>query len=99
MPSDTEVTIYYGPSVWFYEQLGRWERESLLKTANDRDEAQRRHTHVVEGQKAPAPEIPPRPTRVVAESSDYASLGEHVITNFAGLIRAVNPKHLHLQNP
>jgi ATP-dependent Clp protease ATP-binding subunit ClpA len=99
MTGDTKVTIYYGPSAWFDEQLGRRERESLLEIAYERDEALRRHTHVVEGQEAPAPEIPPRPTRVVAESSDYASLDEHVITNFAGLIRGVNPKHLHLQNP
>jgi ATP-dependent Clp protease ATP-binding subunit ClpA len=36
---------------------------------------------------------------VVAESSDYASLSEHVITNFAGMISGINPKHLHLHNP
>ena len=62
MPSDTKVTIYYGPSVWFDEQLERRERESLLEIAYERDEALRRHTHVVEGQEAPTPEIPPRPT-------------------------------------
>lgn len=99
MPSDTKVTIYYGPLAWFQEQLGKKERESLLEIAYERDEALRRHTHVVEGQEAPAPEALPRPQRVVAESSDYASLGEHVITNFAGLIRSINPKHLHLHNP
>lgn len=99
MPSDTKVTIYYGPLAWFQKQLGKKERESLLEIAYERDEALRRHTHVVEGQEAPSPEALPRPQRVVAESSDYASLGEHVITNFAGLIRSINPKHLHLHNP
>ena len=36
---------------------------------------------------------------MAAESSDYASLNEHVITNFAGLVRSINPEHLHLHNP
>ncbi len=36
---------------------------------------------------------------MVAESGDYASLQEHVITNFAGLVRQLRPHELHLQNP
>lgn len=99
MPSDTKVSIYYGPAVWFEKQLGRTERENLLEIAYERDEALRRHTHVVEGQEPSVAEVAPRPKRVAAESSDYASLGEHVITNFAGLIRSINPKHLYLHNP
>lgn len=99
MPSDTKVTIYYGPLAWLEAQIGKQARESLLDIAYERDEANRRHTHVVEGQEVAAPETPPRPRRVVAESSDYASLSEHVITNFAGLIRSINPKQLHLHNP
>lgn len=75
-------------------------RAGLLDIVYERDEANRRHTHVVEGREAPSPEEPaPRPKRVVAESSDYASLNEHVITNFAGLVRSINPEHLHLHNP
>lgn len=99
MSGDTKVTIYYGPSVWFEAQLGRQQRKSLLEIAYERDEANRRHVHVVEGQEPPVAEAPPRPKRVAAQSSDYASLGEHVITNFAGLIRSINPKHLLLHNP
>lgn len=99
MADDTKVTIYYGPLSWFKEQLGEQKQESLLEIAFQLDEANRRFTHVMEGQEAPAPESPPRPKRVVAESSDYASLSEHVITNFAGLIRSINPEHLYLHNP
>ncbi|ATQ27325.1 ATP-dependent Clp protease ATP-binding subunit [Rhodococcus ruber] len=99
MSADTTVTIYYGPLTWFEEQLGEEEYEGLLDIVYERDEANRRYTHVVEGQ-TPAEEEPPeRPGHVVAESSDYASLNEHVITNFAGLVRSINPEHLHLHNP
>jgi len=100
MPGDTKVTIYYGPLSWFNNQLGKKKRDGLLEIVYERDEANRRFIHVVEGQQVPTPEEPaPRPKRVVAASSDYASLNEHVITNFAGLIRAVNPEHLYLHNP
>ncbi|AKE89611.1 AAA family ATPase [Rhodococcus aetherivorans] len=99
MSADTTVTIYYGPLTWFEEQLGEEEYEGLLDIVYERDEANRRYTHVVEGQ-TPAEEEPAeRPGHVVAESSDYASLNEHVITNFAGLVRSINPEHLHLHNP
>ena len=81
-------------------QLRKKERTGLLDIVYERDEANRRHTHVVEGQGAPPSEEPAlRPKRVAAESSDYASLKEHVITNFAGLVRSINPKDLHLHNP
>ena len=100
MSGDTTVTIYYGPLSWFEDQLGEKKRTGLLDIVYERDEANRRHTHVVEGQGAPPSEEPAlRPKRVAAESSDYASLNEHVITNFAGLVRSINPKDLHLHNP
>ncbi|MBO3724198.1 ATP-dependent Clp protease ATP-binding subunit [Actinomyces bowdenii] len=102
MPSDTTVTIYYGPLSWFNEQLGEKGYTPLLDIVYERDEANRRyiHIHVAEGQEPPPAEEPgPRPKRVAVESSDYASLNEHAITNFAGLIRSINPKHLHLHNP
>lgn len=99
MSSDTTVTIYYGPLSWFKDEL-REKHTSLLDIIYERDEANRRHIHVVEGQEAPqSKESPPGPKRVAAESSDYASLNEHVITNFAGLIRSINPGRLHLHNP
>lgn len=100
MPGDTTVTIYYGPLSWFKERLRNTKHSGLLDIVYERDEANRRHTHVVEGQQSSAPDAPARrPKRVVAESSDYASLNEHVITNFAGLIGSINPKHLLLHNP
>jgi len=100
MSDNTTVSIYYGPLSWFKEQLGKKRPASLLDIVYERDEANRRHTHVVEGQEASIPDEPAsRPKRVVAESSDYASLNEHVITNFAGLVRSISPEHLHLHNP
>lgn len=100
MSTDTAVSIYYGPLSWFKGQLGKEQRSGLLDIVYERDEANRRHTHVLEGQEVlTSAEPAPRPTRVVAESSDYASLNEHVITNFAGLIRSINPESLHLHNP
>jgi ATP-dependent Clp protease ATP-binding subunit ClpA len=99
MPGDTTVTIYYGPLSWFQDQLGRKNRTDLLGIVYERDEANRRHIHVIEGQEVPPEDPAPRPKRLAAESSDYASLNEHVITNFAGLVRSINPEQLHLHNP
>lgn len=100
MPGDTTVTIYYGPLSWFEGLLEEDECTSLLDIVYERDESNRRHTHVVEGHEIPPlEEAAPGPKCVVAESSDYASLNEHVITNFAGLVRSINPRHLHLHNP
>lgn len=100
MSNDTKVSIYYGPLSWFEGQLGDKRRIGLLDIVYERDEANRRHTHVIEGQEAPPPEgTAPRLKRIAAESSDYASLNEHVITNFAGLVRSINPEHLYLHNP
>lgn len=58
MSGDTTVTIYYGPLSWFKDQLGEKERTGLLDIVYERDEASRRHTHVVEGQGAPPSEEP-----------------------------------------
>lgn len=100
MPTDPTVSIYYGPASWFAGHVRDLERVGLLDVVYERDEANRRHTHVVEGQEpAEAGESPKRLKHVVAESSDYASLNEHVITNFTGLVRSINPKQLHLHNP
>jgi len=97
--SDTKVRIYYGPLSWFKAEVESKEQVGLLDIVYERDEASRKHTVVVEGQASKPDAAAPRPGRLFAESSDYASLNEHVITNFASLIRAVNPKHLYLHNP
>jgi len=100
MASDTKVTIYYGPLAWFEDQVAKKQPDSLLELVFERDEASRLVTHVVEGQQASIPEVLTRqPKHLAAESSDYASLNEHVITNFAGLVRSISPGHLYLQNP
>lgn len=100
MKSDTKVTVYYGPPLWFEEQLGEGQRRYLLDLLNERDEARRRIRHTIDGQKSSHEEARvPRPDCVVAMSSDYASVHEHAITNFVGLVREVNPKHLILHNP
>ncbi len=100
MTGETRVTIYYGPLSWLHEQLGTKKRQYLLDIVSERDEATRRITHTVEGQTAPEDETAlSRPRRLVAESADYASLQEHAILNFQGLIRSINPERLVLHNP
>lgn len=100
MGSNTNITVYYGPPAWFEEQLGEGERQYLLDLLNERDEARRRFRHTLEGQEIiEKKECVPRPNCVVAMSSDYASVHEHAITNFVGLVRELNPKHLLLHNP
>lgn len=100
MGSDTNVVVYYGPPSWFEEQLGESQRQYLLDLLNERDEARRRIRHTVDGQETSEEEVATsRPDCVVAMSSDYASVHEHAITNFVGLVRELNPKHLLLHNP
>lgn len=100
MGSDTKVTVYYGPLTWFETQLGKGSRQYLLDALNERDEARRRIRHTVDGQESTEEEVPaPRPDRLIAMSSDYASVHEHAITNFVGLVREINPKRLLLHNP
>ncbi|WP_019749110.1 AAA family ATPase [Rhodococcus erythropolis] len=100
LASDTSVTIYYGPLSWFEEELGDQDCDYLLDIVGERDEARRRIHHVVDGREQGEPEEPfLPPERLVAVSSDYASVQEHAITNFTGLIRDIDPGHLLLHNP
>lgn len=78
--------------------LGDKKRICIFDIVYERDEANRRYTHVIEGQGAPPEGTVLRLERIVAESSDYASLNEHVITNFTGLVRSINPEYLYLHN-
>ncbi len=100
MSADTRVTIYFGPLSWLHEELGAKEWQYLLDIVNAQDDERRRITHTIEGQEVPSEKQPaPRPKKVVAESADYASVQEHAIINFVGLIRSINPEHLVLHNP
>ncbi|MFI7026284.1 AAA family ATPase [Micromonospora sp. NPDC049900] len=95
------MTIFYGPLSWFDKQLGNRRYESFPEIVHARDEADRqiKVSGPNHSDAEPNGRQPERPKRVVAESSDYASLREHAITNFSGLIRSINPKHLYLHNP
>lgn len=100
MKSDTKVTVYYGPPSWFEEQLGKGQRQYLLDLLNERDEARRRIRHTIDGQESTDKEAcTSRSECAIAMSSDYASVHEHAITNFVGLVRDINPKRLLLHNP
>lgn len=99
MSGDMKVTIYYGPLSWFREELGTTDCEYLLDIVNERDEARRRIVHTAEGRETERVVSGPRLKRVVAESSDYASIQEHAIMNFIGLVRPIDPEELVLHNP
>ena len=100
MQNDAIVEVYYGPSSWFQEKRPN-ESHALLDVVYALDEASRRHTHRVEGQERP--EHPTDPVfeydTVVAESSDYASLTDHSVMNFVGIMRRINVNKIVLQNP
>jgi len=99
MSSDTKVVIYYGPLSWLRVALGEMERQYLLDIVSEQDEEKRRFHHTVEGQTPEEVEKGPRPTLVVAESADYASVQEHAIMNFVGLVHSIDPEQLVLHNP
>ncbi|MEV7648189.1 AAA family ATPase [Arthrobacter sp. NPDC089319] len=103
MSGDTRITIYYGPLSWFEQRVGKKKKsEGLLEAIFARDESFRQLKVVVPDRDSDADKIEPkrkRPKRLVAESGDYASLQEHAITNFPGLVQAHNPKELLLHNP
>ncbi|TYL51172.1 AAA family ATPase [Agromyces mariniharenae] len=95
----TKVTIYYGPLSWFEMKVKESENDGLLEAVFEHDERRRELRVVQDGAERSEPEPMERPKRLVAKSGDYASLHEHVISNFPGLIRSLNPAKLHLHNP
>ncbi|MEI5582565.1 MULTISPECIES: AAA family ATPase [unclassified Agromyces] len=102
MPHDTKITLYYGPLNWFQQRLTRKARRSLMEVVFEFEDTRREIRVVTPGQEVTDKQEEtklPRPGRVVAESGDYASLNEHVVTNFVGLVRSLRPKHLYLHNP
>lgn len=102
MSADTKVTVYFGPLDWFREQLGDRSTESLLQIAHDLDAAKRQFHLTFEGHEAADEDSDDGEHDddiVIAESGDYASLSEHVISNFPGFVRTLPAAELHLQNP
>lgn len=102
MANDTKIFIYYGPLSWFDRCVGKKKKEGLLEDVFEREESSREFRIVQSDRDSDEDQNKPRqkrPKRLVAESGDYASLREHAITNFSGLIQAHNPKELHLHNP
>lgn len=99
--ADIQVEIYLGPHSWFESHVDTDKDISFLDQVHDDDERRRELTLVDKRSDAPQdgePELEPeRPETVYAFSSDYASVTDHVITNFAGYIRRLNPKRLLLQ--
>lgn len=96
-----------GPLSWYNQQLSTVEYESLLDVVYERDDENHDQVviHVQPGEdgtitrpKVEKPEAP-RIKHLVAETGDFASLNDHVITNFPGLVRRLNPKRLYLHNP
>lgn len=99
MMHDIKVTVYYGPLVWFEDQVDEEEDEGLLEEACAHDERHREIRVIQEGEESSKYEEFERPNRLIAKSGDYASLSEHVISNFPGLIKSLAPFELHLHNP
>lgn len=102
MADATSITIYCGPQAWFDDKVRPFKKKLLLEIVYERDERTRNIRHYVDdGQSAPSEDAQAvdQPANVVAGSGDYASLNEHVISNFSGLVRSVRPKRLHLHNP
>lgn len=95
---DIDVTIVLGPLSWFQQQLGQQRGTSLLEWVYRNDERKNVLTVANNGDLVERPRLK-RPKLVFAESGDYASLNEHVISNFMGLVRSMRPKKLLLHNP
>ena len=91
MMHDIKVTVYYGPLVWFEDQVDEEEDEGLLEEACAHDERHREIRVIQEGEESSKYEEFERPNRLIAKSGDYASLSEHVISNFPGLIKSLAP--------
>lgn len=100
MLNNISIKIYYGPLSWFREQVGGEDHSYLLDVVNEMDEASRQFTHKIAGLKGSEKEEEKQRIRyIIAESMDFASLKEHAIMNFVGLIRSMNPENLILHNP
>lgn len=92
MKVETNVVIFDGPLTWFHEQIDEHSPESFFLIVSS-DDAIRRALR--EDQSSEYEDL----DHVAAESTDFASLTESAISNFAGLVRRYRPKNLYLHNP
>lgn len=107
MSNDVAITIYYGPLSWYNQRLSNIKYKSLLDVVFAQDEENREqvivHVQPSEDGTITRPKVGKLATQrikhIAAETGDFASLNDHVITNFPGLVRRLNPKHLYLHNP
>lgn len=100
---DMKAHIYYGPASWFKTETAGLEAESLLDIVYERDNL-KRQLSIVDRRASNPSETEPEdieegPEHVLVESGDYASLTEATISNFSGLVRSIDPKNIHLNNP
>lgn len=99
MSADVEVTIYYGPLDWFTAALDGEEHESLLTLMLESESERRQFSWKNSSEESNEAEPAPRPPLVSMTSGEYASLHEHVLTNFAWEVGRINPVRLVIQNP
>lgn len=99
MSADVEVIIYDGPLDWFTAALDGEEHESLLTLMLESESERRQFSWKNSSEESNEAEPAPRPVLVSMTSGEYASLHEHVLTNFAWEVGRINPVKLVIQNP
>lgn len=98
MSSDIKVTLYEGPSSWFQEEIASSKPQNFLDLIYKQDEDRKKIRIVNELEEDTNEDILERPTNVFIETGDYASLNEHVITNFDAVLRSINPQEIMIHN-
>ena len=96
--SNTQVTIYYGPTSWFHEYLHEQEEYRYLTDIVTELDKINRQTSSFLGRVISENSIM-NPKMVVAESTEFSGLQEHSIINFVSIIRSISPENLILHNP
>lgn len=96
----TTVILYYGPQIGFEECLSkngvnREGEKTLLEFAKITDELKQQ----IYVDKTPPKREPTEVDNIISYSDEYASLNEHVILNFNGLLSEFAVKNIFLHNP
>ena len=90
-----KIVIYYGPKQKFDSLHCNNEIKNIVEIAYETDAIRREFSMAGQAVKSE----PPFYENVVAVSDDYASLSEHVISNFIGFLRSFSTTNLFLHNP